>query len=517
MTVMIVDDEPLAIEYLRDMIDWQQNGYRIVAEASDTVSAVELFRRHHPDIVLSDIRIPGIDGLDFCREIMKTSPLVKIILVTAYSEFAYAKKAMGLGIDHYLLKHEITQARLLAELGAVRHEIHREVDEIRILARSVIVDRISGRENDGRIIGSRRKILEKLGATFVLILLREDRPYHPLVNTSSVPGESKRAELSLSPSAVPEGFRYIDCLTAEDEIQVHLVTHEDRLDDTAVKAQLEVPIRTHALEQNGRDCSAVILTESLGLEELTEHYRKAVRVFEGFALMGSRNLVFLCDVGEHPVTQEEIAARDADLIRVTESLDAFEFPEAISGIRSAFSRFNHPEKQPGALKETIRNLAAIIDSWALRNRLIPLDRDLSLECHSLEDLVGYFINAVEDLSLGLNTDEPVYSQKICKAILYLNKNYPRSFSVSDVAEDLGISESNLRKSFRQETGKSVLDFLTDIRIKVAKRLLVRTSLKIYQIAEMTGYSSSSYFGRVFVKETEMHPLEYRVNQELSEV
>ena len=509
LTVMIVDDEPMAIEYLRNMIEWPEHGYRIVAEATDTSCAIEAFRQNRPRIVLSDIRIPGVDGLDMCRELLKTDPSVKIILVTAYSEFNYAKKAMESGIHQYVLKHEISEKRLLEELEKARREIQREANENRILARSVITDSIAGRRVDPRLTGSKRKILEKIGKTVILLLLKEYSPF--VIWEEFELGREEDEELRGVIRTLPlsEGYRYIDRFRTEHGIEAYLIAHEESLSADVVERNLEPLLRKHVLERNCRSYSAVIITDGLGLGRLAENYRKAVRLFDGFSFLEGSNLAFL---PKRAALEPEGAVRtdiEADLAATAEHLEVFDFQEAIRAVRRLFGYFVHPETQSEVLRTTIRRLIDVVDGWALENHLIPMDRVRLEGCRSVDDLCGVCIGAIEDMSLEFDSVGPDHSSKISKAILYINKNYSRNLSVAEIAEELGISESNLSKSFRQEIGKSVLDYLTGVRIKVAKRLLVRTSLKIYQIAEMTGYSTSGYFGRVFLKETRMAPLEYR--------
>lgn len=103
LKVLIVDDEILAIEYLRDLIPWREYGYEIVGEATNARQALELFVKHRPQIVISDICMPGMDGLEFCGKILALDSSAKILLLTAYKEFEYAKKAIELGVCNYLL------------------------------------------------------------------------------------------------------------------------------------------------------------------------------------------------------------------------------------------------------------------------------------------------------------------------------------------------------------------------------------------------------------------------------
>ena len=106
--IMLVDDEVLALEYLKNMVDWERNGYHVVGCATSGKKALELFDRTHPQIVISDIRMPGTDGLELTRQIKEKDKETVVILLSAYRDFDYAQKGIRYGVSNYLLKHELS-------------------------------------------------------------------------------------------------------------------------------------------------------------------------------------------------------------------------------------------------------------------------------------------------------------------------------------------------------------------------------------------------------------------------
>lgn len=103
LKAVIVDDEPSVLEGLKIFVDWQKEGYEIVGEASDGLSAFPIICEKHPDLVICDIRMPGLNGLELLEKIRKTvSPVPKFLMLSGYSEFSYARKAMQLGAVGYL-------------------------------------------------------------------------------------------------------------------------------------------------------------------------------------------------------------------------------------------------------------------------------------------------------------------------------------------------------------------------------------------------------------------------------
>ena len=118
--IMLVDDEVLALEYLKNMVDWERNGYHVVGCATSGKKALELFDRTHPQIVISDIRMPGTDGLELTRQIKEKDKETVVILLSAYRDFDYAQKGIRYGVSNYLLKHELSSELILKELEEVK-------------------------------------------------------------------------------------------------------------------------------------------------------------------------------------------------------------------------------------------------------------------------------------------------------------------------------------------------------------------------------------------------------------
>ena len=129
ISVMIVDDEYIVREDLKTLIDWEKEGFQIVAEAENGVRGLGMYRQFRPQLIFADIKMPVMDGLAMSQKILEENPETKIILLTAYSDFDYARKAMEQEIHSYLLKHEIDEESLIRELGRVKEVI--EGNELR--------------------------------------------------------------------------------------------------------------------------------------------------------------------------------------------------------------------------------------------------------------------------------------------------------------------------------------------------------------------------------------------------
>ena len=124
--VMIVDDEKLALEDFSTLVDWDALGFQIVAKAFNGKQALSRFQQYHPQIVFTDIKMPIIDGIVLCQELRKLDADVKLLLLTAYEDFVYAKAAISLGVTDYIIKSEINRRSLTAKLVTLREQIDRQ-------------------------------------------------------------------------------------------------------------------------------------------------------------------------------------------------------------------------------------------------------------------------------------------------------------------------------------------------------------------------------------------------------
>ena len=124
--VLLVDDEKLALEYLEDIINWEYYGFEIVGITTDAEQALKLFRKHRPHLVISDVRMPTMSGLELVTMIREIDKRVHILFMSGYKNFSYVKQAIRLGIDDYLLKSDVDEESFLQKILGLKEEIQKE-------------------------------------------------------------------------------------------------------------------------------------------------------------------------------------------------------------------------------------------------------------------------------------------------------------------------------------------------------------------------------------------------------
>jgi two-component system, response regulator YesN len=509
----------MAIEYLRNLIPWEREGFAIVSEATDGETAIAEFSRQRPQVLIADICMPGLSGLDICEEILGVDDSVKILLLTAYREFEYAKRAIDMGIKHYIIKHELDAARLRVELFEVREEIRHEADTNKILAKYAVLNRIDEYDSEGMGPELQYKTLEKYGQTFLFAIVKKDAPF-PLFGAADPP--SARAERNGSGpsmeslrSGLPGGYSWLDSFKVDDDTWALCFCHGELLSDSSCSSGFrEIVAKAQELfsESDGGSHSAVVITGHRRLDKLSNMRRRAAEYFERLPFLGRAAVIFVSEKREEEATAEAAAelspALDGALSSLKGALDAQDFEKADSALSGAFGAVAE-SGSPRLLRRCCDELAKTLDRWLSDRAASPILRDLAPACYTLRDIRLFFSALIREKAGEMDPKIADYSKRVRDALYFLYDNYSREISVSDVARALDISESSLGKAFKGETGVSVLDYLTDIRMATSKKLLKNTNLRVYEVADKVGYKTGQYFSQVFLRTTGMHPLEYR--------
>jgi Response regulator containing CheY-like receiver domain and AraC-type DNA-binding domain len=512
LRVILVDDESMAIDYLAHLIEWESAGFAVAATATNGDSAIEAFERVRPRVVFADISMPGISGLDLCERFLAQEPGLKVVLLTAYREFEYARRALGLGIGRYIIKHELDATRLLSELAALRSEIEAEDATNRLLARYTVLDKIQEFEAGGMSPELRERSLGKDSKTFVFVVVGIDKPY-PILGADPEGVHLVEPPVAELASLLPEACSWVDCVRMDGRSWILCLASRVPL-SPASSAPLDFATAAAGLFERRLEgsCSALAVVGPRDLDKVANLRGRAAAFFERSPFLGPR-AVSVDGGAEPPVPEDEadrtfestiepaLAAFRSGLDRDEEDVWGRALEEAFAIVRSSLS--------PRCLRRCCDEVAAAIERWAEERAVPHLDPARAPACYSIEEARDAFATMIRERSADQDPRMGLYSSRTKAALRFLSANYGRDISVADVARALDIGESSLSKTFKIETGVGLLERLTEMRIAEAKRLLRGTSMRIYEVAERVGYRSSQYFSQVFLKATGAHPLEYR--------
>ncbi len=508
--VMLVDDEVLAIEHMRNLISWQSLGYEIVCAATKPSQVVQLAQEHRPDLVIMDIVMPGTDGLALSKELLAEGTVLKIVLLTSYKEFEYAKEAVKLGVSNYWVKHEMDAEAVKRELGGLREEIEsdrrlRKNDRGRLL-----VDWLGGRSlSDAQW----RTATAGLGETFDrlhLLVLEPDRifPLLPgtMTDTSELPAEWPDEGVSGLLAAVRFLDNYFVLIYGDNRSRGEGKMRE-LLEEKAAEARRTMEKLT------GRAASMAI---AYGLQNRTAvpgKLAEALKHLSQAIFHGPRHLFRLNDLRRE---EEKASAHwewEEGLTKTKEMLSDKRYGDAAREVSALFELASAAKDATG-FADLCRQLVAALNRCRSACGLPSLAENWAAgpgamaDWTSLAGIRGWFLSEVGAIAAA-ESGLTAVSRKVRQALEQMEKHYgDPDLDADTISRQLGITRDHFRHLFKEETGKTVLDRLNAVRMERARQLLDEGNLKVYEIADRVGFRNGQYFSQVFRKATGMTPIEY---------
>ncbi len=529
--VFLVEDEVIIRSGVKKSINWEQEGYEFVGEASDGELAYPMILKEKPDILITDIRMPFMDGLELSRLVKKELPDIKILILSGYDEFEYAKKAIKIGVIEYLLK-PISAAKLTEVLNAVAETIRQENEEKNLLE-TYFAEMRENTERDkmrlfekllmgdlsmGEILEAGERFGMNLGASCYKIVLfkilanLENHVYaEQMVDAcSSVEQAASMMEGVYVFQRGVEGWAFL--LTAQDEKSMEesaKILYQNLKQAMKNYTQLEyfggigstVP-RIRSLKQSFREADrafAARFVEEANQIISQKEFEKS-QMEEGLKMQGvvqigkSREMLqkFLSNG-----TREEVKAfSDAYISRIEEE-----------NIRSTMVR-----------QYVVIDVCIVILSFCERissaNRLQEEAEELQKmmqKIHSLSEIKKYVVRLLnEAIELRDAESGRRYSDLIAAAKKEIENHYmTEEISLNTVAISVGMSPSYFSSIFSKEAGKTFVEYLTEVRIEKAKEFLMCSSMKTSEIGYEVGYKDPHYFSYIFKKVQGCSPKEYR--------
>jgi len=531
--VFLVEDEIIVREGIRNSIPWEKTAYNLAGEAPDGEMALAMIQDIKPDILITDIRMPFIDGLSLSRIVKKTLPWIKIVIISGHDEFEYAREALSLGVEEYLLK-PVSSQDMLKTLDKIAARIDEEkekllsIENLKAQVRSsadILRDKWLSDFMNGRIPAT--EAIEK-GREFNIDLL--SRSY--IIAVIAVLSGEKEAQLT----PVKKIFQSImeqysgSIWFAEHEKRFVLLLKETAADSiTGKTSTLEESVYAIAqafkyeVERN-TNCkiTAGIGTPAERIGEVPKSYQSALKAADyginhGLAQIADSSL-FSSSVGEKfgfsefPDITGDIfltklryaAKKDIDTIikEYTKTLES-NFDEM-----SAYFIFGEVVVTAAKIVEDMGGDLKEITPFSLEKgvvRSFVVSRNIFME--KLRALLTAVIEYRDSRTGGR------YQSVIVKAKEYIDRNFASGdISLHSTASYVGISPNHLSTVFAQETGENFIDYLTRVRLEKAKQLLRNTAMKSADIAFETGFNDPHYFSYIFKKNIGVSPREYRLFQ-----
>ncbi|NMO97678.1 response regulator transcription factor [Paenibacillus lemnae] len=497
MKLLIVDDEVHIREGIRDGIDWNTLGFEEVVVAENGIEALELFHQIKPELVITDIRMPGMDGLELSERIRKASKITQIILLSGYSEFEYARSALTIGIHYYELK-PVKLRHLIQLVKSIKNEIKAEQEQQQevIHYRKLKLWKMLEQEDYQNLNFLGKELFELFGfdpkGIFVL---------------STFAAEEKHTVLRLEEVMKETGSPMIFAVQMETNGDTKLILqpkfHGNALQETY---QFLHEVRNKVRQQCGISLSAGLSsTGKLSqFKQLVEESATALasRIIKGNGIYTyqKKNI----DEHRHVLIRKEKELRD--------SISMLHFTPVQEIIYEEFSRLS---EEAGLTLDKVRNMTLDLVNILIRSLqglhyIDALEMQSFKHFQTMNEYMDWVLKLYQSKLEDLKTVQNVkHSPIIIKAVQYIKKNYKESLTIERLADVLAITPNYFSHLFKKETGVPFNEYLNRLRVEEAKKLLSSTDLMAYEIPERVGFQNYKYFLSVFKKYSGQSPTDYR--------
>jgi two-component system response regulator YesN len=536
-TFILVDDEPEIREGIRNSIPWEELGFFFAGACANGYEALELAERIQPDAVLTDINMPFLDGLSFTDRLLTAVPGVKVLIISGYDDFEYARKALQLQVYDYIVK-PVTPGELRGILEKLRASLDRDREErLNInhikeqLAQSIplLRERFLSRLVEGKLEGE--TIRERIGY-FGLSLPAENTSYQCLILdfVRRREGENFDIDLLAQRNILEKSLNAAaGSNTAGISTDLLFRDRDDRLALLLWGGDGVRLYRTGLRIAEGlcRDLGAAGFKETVigvgeaaaDIKEIPRSYDTAADALTAAALRGKSGVTAYRElVGKTGVTREEETASRWDR-RIYSALKAGDSESARRCVKEMVSSFRDA---PFTLESYHRRitlaLAALIqfctDLEIPEGAVFPPPSNPFAEIAALENLEeveSRMAGFLERIARYAEARQDNFAQvKVREALDYLESHYADpGLSLRGLCKTLDISMSYFSAVLKKYHDRTFVEELTAIRLNRAMELLRTTDMLTYEIAEKTGYRDAHYFSLSFRKYTGMTTTEYR--------
>ena len=533
-SIILVDDEEEVRKSIIKQIDWESAGFQVVGDAENGEDALEKIEVLEPDVVLTDIRMPYMDGLTLAEKIRQRYPSTKVVIFSGYDDFEYAQKAIKLNVTEYILK-PVNVEELTSILKRIKSNLDEEIEEKRNVSRlrenyrkslpiireqffnDMVHRRLADdliesklREYDIPITGARKWIIAAIDVeksddrSKKTLSLHEEEELIPISVMQIVREKLKSyCRFSLFQSTAEAGMVVIAALD-DDNTTTGLI---DVLGDICkeTKRILEVPV------------TIGIGHSVTGLSKIAGSYQSAVEALGYKAVVGIGITIYINDM--EPVGSGKLEFDNSD---ESDFISAVKFgpDEKIEAVMVRISgklesaRVHYRQQQVyvfGVLNTVIQmiqqydlNLEEILGGELEYLNVID-------KLQKREEFGEWLLKTARKMNQAINQERDMTTRQVIQqARQYIMDNYQNpDLSVEMICRHLHMSPAYFSTMFKKETGQAYIAYLTEIRLNKAVELLNKTDDKTYVIASKVGYQEQNYFSYVFKKKFGVSPTKFR--------
>ncbi|MDF2835399.1 MAG: AraC family transcriptional regulator [Paenibacillus sp.] len=516
--VLLVDDEILDLKGMQAFIPWKDLGMQVVHAVTSGFAAAEIIEREPIDILVTDVRMPNMSGLELARKALDKLENIKIIFVSGYQDFNYVKQAMALNACSYVVKpmddNELIESlqKLSEELGAERQKAETEQfykGMIPIVRNEHLLQLLEGSLDDGAMQALQREYeLDRLNWPVRVVVVERDEW---MLKRGSEDAEAESDWSGQFVHAVSQacGRLRIDHVCKLGGNRVGLILGKDKSPEQLRDALTQ--------EQFGSPFTFTIgAGEAVDMPRaLKESYRHALLALDYKVFIGKGRIIRHEELQQTQV--KDVQNLDIQLDALFEAMTEYNLVQVHDELGLLYGLANNLRS-----KYTIQNFTVFL-IMRLDAHLQKINEDLfqmlNLDLGSLDDLLRYetmdeihswLRYRIYELSELLQNKKQKKNWKLAHDIAAdVKQRLHENITLKDVAEKYSFSPNYLGHIFKEEMNTNFSDYVATLRMEKAGELLAGTNLKVYEIANLIGYRYLPYFSRQFKDYHGMTPLEYR--------
>ena len=535
--VFLCEDEFVVREGIKNNIDWAGNGYEFTGEASDGELALPLIRKLEPDIVITDIKMPFMDGLELSRIIRKELPFTEIVILSGYEEFDYAKQAISIGVAQYLTK-PISGDDLLGELNALRDKIIKSKEERALkekfkkeMEENVRRERselfrylVSGNCSVTELLEKAEKLNMDLSAMWYnIILLFTKSEHHELE-------EYSKSSVTID-EYINEIVKDSGCILFDRDLEGKAILIMGDSEESLAKTQENMIER---FREVFKEYSHVRFFGGIGksvnrLSRLNESYEDAGCAMANRFFVANSGF-FTADrqrknenQGAEQFDMSNIDAKRIDKSNVAKFLKLgnideipFYVNEFVASVgEDAFSSYIFRQYIAMDVFFAVSGFVEELSSAKQQLTVSEVTKDSLASVDSVKEYITATIAEAIKLRDSVATNR--YKDIVDDAVKYIEENYAdEELSLNQLASHVNVSPNHLSTIFSQQTGQTFIKYLTEYRMEKAKEMLKCTAMRSSEISEAVGYKDPHYFSYMFKKTVGVTPTNYRGGKDTEE-
>lgn len=532
MKVIIADDEDKICQLIYRLVDWDDLDMQVKAIVHNGIEALDAIEKYHPDIVITDIRMPGYDGLEMISRAKEISDTIDFIIISGYRHFEYAQNAIRYGVKEYLLK-PIKKVELMDTLVRIKEAylerteklsteeryritVKNSVDKLRAVFFTEVLFKKEKRNKEVTIENINEEYRYKFSkGCFQIVLIKIDGINH-----------SFQSNITYIQDKV---FQYIhkylidQCIELElifDNSLCYVLLNYDINNKKGIRRTLKSLLAELLLQKDILENLKITIGVGIVQEELCDlrvSLKSATWAIEQRLILGVNKVI----EGES-VSLNDFA--DSKLFydfnkKMLESLEKLDESLLIKAL--GFLQKSLKEKETTTGHEVLQMVKESMNLYLFtmrQNKFMIKDTDVSFEkfideienIGLMEEIFSYLTKTiVSSFRQAVAEREQEDNKPIRDAKKYIKEHYNEAISLEIVSNYVGFNATYFSFLFKKETGANFSEYLTGIRMEKAKELLKETNLSVATICEEVGYSDNKHFTKGFAKYTNLKPNEYR--------